>query len=149
MKFGHVILTMDSIDAVLYEPAVEGQERKTRKMPFKLRYRLTKIQDALQKDFEFYEAERVKLVHQYGTEVEVEGTKKLEVVEEESRKKFFADLEEILKTDISAKFTPLTEEDIEPIADIDIDFTENQLRAFMAFVMESNEEEPAIEAEEE
>jgi len=134
MKLGHVGITIQAIDAVLYE--MKDGVRVPRKMPFKLRYKLSKIKDVLQSDVDAFEQERVKLVHEYGTETEVDGEKRIEVVDEDKLAKFNEALREVYLTDIVTKFEPLTEADIEPIGEVEIDVTEDQLRAFMSFVVE-------------
>lgn len=141
MKFGHVELTMQAVDAVLYEN-VDGK-MVSRKLPFKLRYKLAKIREVLQKDFDFCEDERLKLVNQYGDTVELEGGgSRVEVVDEEKKVLFFEALKEVLATDVASEFTPLTEEDLQPIDNMNIDLSDNQLRAFVSFVMGQYTEDP-------
>lgn len=135
MKLGYVTTALEAIDAVLYETNDEG--KGLRRLPFKLRYKLTKIKDALQKDAEFAEEERIRLVHEFGTEVEVEGEKRVEIVDEEKRKEFFKAYNEVLFTDIDTVYQRIDDADLEPISEVAIDMTDPQMQVFMAFLVSS------------
>lgn len=134
MKIGHVLVGVEAVNAVLYD---EGKERK---LPFKVKYKLIKMKEVLANELAVYEAERVKLVEEFGSEVEVDGEKTFKVEGEEALKKFYKKLQEVLDTDVEANIPILTRKDLEPIEDIDIDITEEQMMVLLKYLVENVQE---------
>jgi len=131
MTIGHAIVTTQAINAVLND---NGQPRK---LPFKIKLRLTRVKEALEKEAQAYEEERVRLVNEYGEETEApDGTKTIEVKDPEKIEKFYKDLEEVLKTEINPTYQRLSKEELKSIEELEIDITEPQIRAFFEYVVE-------------
>jgi hypothetical protein len=132
MKIGHALLGVQAIDAILYD---EGKERK---LPFKVKYKLSRVKGVLQEEAKEYEDERVKLINEYGDPTTREdGTETLEVKDSEKLKLFYEKLQEVLDTDITREFVALTEEELKPIEDLDVDITEDQLKVFFQYIVAS------------
>lgn len=130
MNIGNVILTLAAINAVLYE---NGKERK---LPFKVKLRLARIKEILEKDAKIYETERVRLVEEFGDKIEKDGNEVLEVNDPQKLEKFYTAIEEVLKTEINPEYVKLSQEDVALIEEIDIDITEAQIRAFFEYAVE-------------
>lgn len=131
MNIGHAMMSLGAIEAVMKE---NGQERK---LPFKVKHRLTRIKDVLQKDANIYEEERVKLIREYGDEVEKDGEKVLEVKDPEKLAKFYEAVDVILKTPIDPEYVRLSQDDLKLIEDLDIDISETFIKAFFEYVVEA------------
>lgn len=132
MKIGHALLGVQAIDAILYD---EGKERK---LPFKVKYKLSRVKSVLQAEAQEYEDERVKLINEYGdTTTREDGTETLEVKDSEKLKLFYEKLQEVLDTDITREFVPITEEELKPIEELDVDITEEQLKVFFQYIVAS------------
>jgi len=131
MNMGHVILTLAAINAVMYE---EGKERK---LPLRVKMRLSRVKEILERDAKHYEAERVRLVTEFGDEIGEGEEKHLEVKDPVKLDKFYAGLEEILKTEIDPDYIKLSKEDLTLIEELDIDITEAQVRAFFEYAVEA------------
>ncbi len=130
MNMGNVILTLAAINAVLHE---NGKERK---LPFRVKHRLARVKEILEKEGRVYEAERVKLVEEFGDKTEIDGHETLEVKDPEKLEKFYAAMEEVLKTEVDEDYVKLSQEDMALIEEIDIDITEPQIRAFFEYAVE-------------
>lgn len=136
MRIGDAVVSLQAVNAIMYENGVE------RRLPFKVKYKLSRIKEALLKEAQVYEDERVKLIEELGTDVERDGGEMVkEVVEEENLKIFFDKVNEILETKIAGTIPKLTEEDLSPIEEIDIDISEVQMKAFFTFLIDPPTEE--------
>lgn len=130
MTIGHAVLTLGAINAVMTE---NGQPRK---LPFKVKLGLSRTKEILEKEVRIYEEERVRLVSEYGEEVDLpDGTKGTEVKDPEKIEKFYKALEEVLKTEIDADYYKIPAEDLELIEDMEVDITEPQIRAFYEYAV--------------
>lgn len=130
MKIGHALMGIQAVDAILYD---EGEERK---LPFRVKYKLSYVKNFLQEEAQAYEEERQKLIREFGEEAENEdGTTSIEVKDPEKLKEFHLALQEILDTEISREFTPIKEEDLRPIEDLEIDITESQLKVLFQYLV--------------
>ena len=132
MNMGQAVMTLQAIDAILYEKGVE------RKFSFKLRYKLYRIKEALQDETKKYESERITLIREYGDKVKKEGHEEeiLEVVDEEKLKAFYEKLEEVLSTEIEPQYTLLSEKELDAIDDFEIEINQPQMSALFEFVFE-------------
>lgn len=132
MKIGHALLSIQAIDAILYE----GE--KERKLPFKIKYKLSRIKDVLKAEAAIYEEERTKLITELGEpSTREDGTATTEVKDPEKLKEFYTRLQEVLDTDITKEFAHFTEEELKPIEEVEIDITEDQLKVFFQYLVES------------
>jgi hypothetical protein len=131
MTIGHAVLGLGALNAILHE-----EPGKERKLPFKVKLRLTRMKDILEKDIQAYESERVRLVGEYGDEVEKDGEKVLEVKDPEKLEKFYKELEDVLKTPTTGELLRLSQDELKLIEDIDIDISENQLKVMFEFLIE-------------
>lgn len=136
MRIGDAVVSLQAVNAIMYDNGVE------RRLPFKVKYKLSRIKEVLLKEAQVYEDERVKLIEELGTDVERDGGEMVkEVVEEENLKIFFDKVNEILETKIAGTIPKLTEEDLSPIEEIDIDISEVQMKAFFTFLIDPPTEE--------
>lgn len=136
MRIGDAVVSLQAVNAIMYDNGVE------RRLPFKVKYKLSRIKEALLKEAQVYEDERVKLIEELGTDVERDGGEMVkEVVEEENLKIFFDKVNEIMETKIAGTIPKLTEEDLSPIEEIDIDISEVQMKAFFTFLIDLPTEE--------
>lgn len=133
MTFAHAVVTVQAIDAVLYHE-VDG-EVVIRKMPFKVRYKLSKIKDVLQKEVDAYEGEREKLVKELGGESTDEQGNTVFKVKDENMEEFMERIREVLSTDIEVTYPRLEEEDLNAIGDTEIEISEEHMQAFVSYVM--------------
>ena len=132
MNVGLALVVIAAIKAITTTD--EGEERA---LPFKLRYKLTTIKDAFQKEADLYEKERVALIEKYGDEVTLEdGQTAKEVRDPEKLEEFYKHIEEALLTEIDTNYKKLTMEDIKPIEDIEINITDLQLKTFFMYIVE-------------
>lgn len=136
MRIGDAVVSLQAVNAIMYDNGVE------RRLPFKVKYKLSRIKEALLKEAQVYEDERVKLIEELGTDVERDGGEMVkEVVEEENLKIFFDKVNEIMETKIAGTIPKLKEEDLSPIEEIDIDISEVQMKAFFTFLIDLPTEE--------
>jgi len=135
MNIGQVVVSVQAINAILYE-TVDGRAID-RKLPFKVKMKLSKIKQKLQEDIDAYETQRQELVKEYGEETELEdGGRALEVKDPEKLKLFYDAVEEVLKTTVTHTYDKLTKEDIVAIEDLELDITELQLSALFMYIIE-------------
>lgn len=132
MTLGNAVSSLQAIEAILYDK--DGE----RKLPFKLRYKLIRIKDALAKEADLYEKERVDLITKMGEEVEENGQKVTKVVGENT-KEFYKLLADVLNTEIEVSYNKLTEEDLAPIENLEIEMPEALIGSFMKHIMTSEE----------
>jgi hypothetical protein len=134
MNIGQVVASIQAVNAILYEGS------KERKLPFKIKHRLTTIKKELSTDLDLYEKHRQVLVQKYGDNVEREGGESaIEVKDPEKLEQFYKEIEEVLKTVVEHNFKKLTQEELQPIEDIEIDITEMQLQALFTYLVEKEE----------
>jgi hypothetical protein len=142
MKIGHELSLSRSLSAILTD---NGGERR---LPFGIKYKLTKISNSLLKDVDMYEKERVKLVQQYGDAItDDKGNQSYNVTDPEKKKAFFTQLNEILATEADTSIQKLTEAELAPIMDLDIDISQIDLAVFFAFIVEGGDPLPEEEGE--
>lgn len=133
MTVDEAVATFEAIKAVYYETTPEGL--KERLMPFGVKYKLTKIKEAFEKEFNSYNAAREELVKKYGEEVEKEGNTFLQVKEEE-KENFFKDFNDVLLTQVELSYPRLSESDCAKLEEKEIDLAEVYLRLLSKFVFE-------------
>lgn len=139
LTIGNALVALGAIEAVLTEKAEDGQV-KERKLPFKVKLRLTRIKDILQKDTALYEQERQKLIQEYGDVTEKgEGDEKQQVIEvkdPEKLQKFYEEMGKVLSTELDEDYIRLSTADLGLIEDLELDISENQIKAFLLYVVE-------------
>lgn len=116
MTLGHALVLKQAIEAIETTP-VEGKVTP-RKLPFKIRARLSRMKDLLGKDLEAYEAERQRLILEYGKEEEKDGQKVTTVSDPDSLAKFYKALDEVLTTEIDPGYKLFTKDEIALIDDL-------------------------------
>ena len=131
MNMGHAVLTLSAIDAVMHE---DGKERK---LPFRVKLHLSRTKEVLQKEVKIYEEERVRLVNEFGDESELpDGSKGIEVKDPVKLENFYKALEDVLKTEITADYYKISQDDLKLIEDMEIEISEPQIRAFFEYAVE-------------
>lgn len=130
MNLGNVIMTMGGVDAILLD---EGKERK---IAFGTRARLMRIRELLRGEAQIYEQERIRLVKEFGSEVEKDGEKVINV-DDAKLDDFYKELEKVLGTEVDITYKKLTAEQFKDIEDLDIKVTDQQLKALFEFVFEA------------
>ena len=134
MNLGNVLVTMGGIDAILLDGG------KDRKISFRCRARLMRIRDLLRKEAEFYEQERIKLVKEFGEEVEKDGEKVINVADAKMED-FYKELEKVLTTEVDVTYKKLTAEEFKDIEELDITVSDQQLKSLFDFVFAENTEQ--------
>lgn len=137
MNVGNAVVTLRAIQSILFNE--EGQDRV---LPFKVRYKLTRAADALEREFALYEKERVRLVQEFGDPVdgeEAEGAK-VEVTNPEKLEKFYAELEKVLRTEIepTPAYPKLQDKDLEQIENLEIELSDLHMRSLIEFIIEKD-----------
>jgi len=135
MTIGYAILVNGVLNQILTE---QGQPRK---LPFGIKLKLVRIKEVLEKDLQMYEQERVRLVEEYGDDVELDnGEKGKEVRDPKKLPKFYEALEDILKSEVSATFPKITQKELQVLEDLELEISDVQIKAFFDYVVEKEEE---------
>lgn len=135
MTIGYTILVNGVLNQILTE---QGQPRK---LPFGIKLKLVRIKEVLEKDLQMYEQERVRLVEEYGDDVELDnGEKGKEVRDPKKLPKFYEALEDILKSEVSATFPKITQKELQVLEDLELEISDVQIKAFFDYVVEKEEE---------
>lgn len=136
MNIGQVVASVQAINAVLHD----GAAKRERILPFRLKLRLTKIKEDLQKDFDLYEEHRHELVKKYRKAETVNSATGEELIEvdPEQLEAFYKEVEEVLRTPSEHDFGKITMEELAPILDEELDMTELQIKAFFTFVADGD-----------
>lgn len=131
MKLGNALVASAGIDAILMDAG------KPRKMSFRVRARLSRINDILKKELDLYEAERVRLVKEFGEETEKDGEKVINVLDA-NLEDFYKELEKVLATELDVTYKKVTPEEFKDIEELDIDITDAQLKALFEYVFDES-----------
>lgn len=131
MKLGNALVASAGIDAILMDAG------NPRKMSFRVRARLSRINDILKKELDVYEAERVRLVKEFGEEVEKDGEKVINVLDA-NLEDFYKELEKVLATELDVVYKKVTPEEFKDIEELNIDITDAQLKALFEHVFDES-----------
>lgn len=115
------------IGKVLLNP--DGSERE---IPFNIKYKLQRCKDVFEKDFRFFEAERVNLIKKFGIQ---KGDQLM--VPEDKMQEFSMELMKVIKIKVEHTIKKLTPEEVEVI-DIK-DATIEEVDIFTALLVEDKE----------
>lgn len=115
-----------TLTTLIYGPDKDEE----RCLPFKIKYKLLRSKDMLEKDVVFFENERANLVKEFGEATE-EGFYK---VKPENIKDFNKELEKILKIEVEHKLPKLSPEDLD---DFDVEgLSADSISLFMAALVD-------------
>lgn len=131
MKLGNALVAAAGIDAILMDAG------NPRKMSFRVRARLSRINDILKKELDLYESERVRLVKEFGEEVEKDGEKVINVLDA-NLEDFYKELEKVLATELDVTYKKVTPEEFKDIEELNIDITDAQLKALFEHVFDES-----------
>lgn len=126
-SIAETIAAFKIIGKILLNP--DGSERE---IPFNVKYKLQRCKDVFEKDFKFFEAERISLIKKLGKQ---EGDQM--VVPADKMKDFSAELMKILKIKVEHSIKKLTPEEVEVI-DIK-DATIEEVDIFTALLVDDKE----------
>lgn len=134
MNIAHSIVAHKAIDKVLNDE--KGQPRK---LPFRVKYRLTSIKNALATDVDTYERERVALVQSLGEKTTDEnGHEIFQVKDPEKLTELSKALETIALTETTAQFNKLDESDVEALEDVEVEMSDGEMGVFSVFLIEQD-----------
>lgn len=137
MTVGHALILEQAIEAI--ENEVKDGVKTTRKLPFKIRARFSRMKDLMAKDIKLYEDERQALIKEHGSPVlDAEGndTGQISVTDPEKLPLFYKALDEVLLTEIDPGYKKFTKDELALIDEIDVDMTDIQLTVFFKFACE-------------
>lgn len=137
MTVGHALILEQAINAI--ENEVKDGVSTMRKLPFKIRARLSRMKDLMSKDIKMYEDERQALIKEYGSPILDEDGKEtgqISVTDPEKLPLFYKALDEVLLTEIDPGYKKFTKDELALIDEIDIDMTDIQLTVFFKFACE-------------
>lgn len=130
MTVDEAVATYEAIRAIFYETTEDGSLVE-RLLPFGVKYKLSKIKDAFEKEYASYDAARVDLVKKYGEEVD--GAMK---VKEDEMQNFYKDFNDVLLTEVELSYPKLSESDCAKLEEKEIDLKEIYLKLLSKFVFE-------------
>lgn len=141
LKLDDVLSCFQVINKIMYD----GEEE--RKLPFKIKLRLSKMKDVFSKTVELYESQRIELIRKYGDPViekdkegnEVE-TGNLSVSDPEKLKTFVKEINEILSIEEEFTFDKIPKDYLTSIEDVEMDISERDIKTLFTYLTEEEEE---------
>ena len=134
MTVDEAVGTYEAVRAIFYEKTEDGG-LKERLLPFGIKYKLSKIKEAFEKEYTSYNTAREELVKKYGEEVK-QGEETLVQVKEEEKQNFFKDFNEVLLTKVELSYPKLSESDCLKLEEKEIDMSEVFLKLLTKFIFE-------------
>lgn len=134
MTVDEAVGTYEAVRAIFYEKSEDGG-LKERLLPFGVKYKLSKIKEAFEKEYTSYNTAREELVKKYGEEVK-QGEETLVQVKEEEKQNFFKDFNDVLLTKVELSYPKLSESDCAKLEEKEIDLSEVFLKLLAKFIFE-------------
>lgn len=132
MSIGASVALYNTIQSILIKTDTDGKQEE-RDIPFKTKYKLLRDQTVFEKDFNFYEKERVRLVKKYG--VSKEGTNEI-TVSKENWEPFNKEIGEVVMMEVSHDIMKLSPEEIDYIDDDTINLPATSVKLFLSIMVE-------------
>ena len=142
LKVDEVLSCFQVINKIMYD------KQEERRLPFKIKLKLTRIKDVFEKTIELYENQRLELVRKYGdpvktksinedgVEVEIE-TGNISVSNPDKMKKFSKEIGEVLNEESEYNFEKIPKDYITLIEDIEMDISERDIKVLFIYLVDN------------